>query len=250
MSSVIPWDPTPENDNVSVWFKLFEHDVSSYTGKVSLSSGGSKGQARKSIDELMVAIDEYIPAPEREFDKPFLMPVEDVFSIEGRGSVWFQLFEHDVSTYTGKASPSIGGTASSRKLTGGAFVASGLLGFAGGGHDDPEEVLELATKAIRLTDRAISVEDYADLSVFVPSVRTTPVTGVGMFKKTLNDVQAGDNVGVLLRGTARKCVVRCQMLVSPGMQYRYSYRCDLDLLPIELVIPLCCTPNRQTGIKR
>ncbi|MHC4498163.1 MAG: RHS repeat domain-containing protein [Planctomycetota bacterium] len=310
-----PWTATPDFAPVTVWFQLFEHDVSHYTSNISQSS-----------------VTSWDPTPD-------FAPV----------TVWFQLFEHDVSTYTGKASLSSGGgggstvsgslsdcyfvsalaaksaggggggAASSRKLTGGAFVASGLLGFAGGGggHGDPEEVLRLATKSVRLMDRAISVEDYADLSVLVPGVSTTPVTGVEMFKKTLNDVQAGDNVGVLLRGVARKDLERGQVfdskvyvitkeeggrhtpfftnyrpqfyirttdvtgsvILDEGIEmvmpddnlkisvppvyrslggggqyglrkYLYPYRCDLDLLPIHPVVPRCCTPNRQIGIKR
>jgi elongation factor Tu len=109
------------------------------------------------IMELAAALDEYIDIPEREVDKPFLMPVEDVFSITGRGTV-----------ATGR-------------------IETGKI------HTGDE------VEIVGITDTA-----------------TTTVTGVEMFRKILDDGQAGDNVGCLLRGTKREEIQRGQVLAAPG----------------------------------
>ncbi|MFA7243757.1 MAG: elongation factor Tu [Patescibacteria group bacterium] len=113
--------------------------------------------AVKSIDDLMNALDEAVPEPKREIDKPFLMPVEDVFSIKGRGT-----------------------------------VATGRI------------------------DRGIvKVNDEIEI-VGIKKTTKTVVTGVEMFKKMLDQGQAGDNVGVLLRGIEREDIERGQVLAKPG----------------------------------
>jgi elongation factor Tu len=109
------------------------------------------------INELMDAVDGYIPTPERALDKPFLMPVEDVFGIKGRGTV-----------VTGR-------------------VERGMVKVG-------EEIEVVGLKA----------------------TRKTTVTGVEMFKKTLDEGQAGDNVGCLLRGVERDDIERGQVLAKPG----------------------------------
>jgi len=109
------------------------------------------------IDELMNAVDEYVPLPERDVDKAFLMPVEDIFSISGRGTV-----------VTGR-------------------VERGKVKVG--------EEIEIV--GIRDTQKKV-------------------VTGVEMFKKLLDEGQAGDNVGLLLRGTDRKDVERGQVVCKPG----------------------------------
>jgi elongation factor Tu len=113
--------------------------------------------ATKCIFELMDQVDSYIPEPERDIDQPFLMPVEDVFSIKGRGTVGTGKIE------TGK-------------------VHTG----------DSIEIVGLK------------------------ETTTTTVTGVEMFNKTLDDGQAGDNVGCLLRGVDKEELVRGQVLAAPG----------------------------------
>ncbi|MDF4002129.1 elongation factor Tu [Luteibacter sp. PPL552] len=110
-----------------------------------------------SIIKLVDALDTWIPAPEREIDKPFLLPVEDVFSISGRGTV----------------------------LTG--RVERGIVKVG-----DPAEVVGLR------------------------DTQNTTVTGVEMFRKLLDQGQAGDNVGVLVRGLKREDVERGQVLAKPG----------------------------------
>ena len=112
----------------------------------------------KCIRELMDAVDEYIPTPERKSDLPFLMPVEDVFTITGRGTV-----------ATGR-------------------VERGTLKMS-------EEV-----EIVGLTDEK----------------RTTVVTGIEMFRKLLDFAEAGDNIGVLLRGIQRTDIERGQVLAKPG----------------------------------
>jgi len=111
----------------------------------------------KKIDELLAAVDGYVPLPERDVDKPFLMPVEDVFSISGRGTV-----------VTGR-------------------VERGRIKVG--------EEIEIV--GMRDTQKKV-------------------VTGVEMFKKLLDEGQAGDNLGLLLRGTERKDVERGQVLCKPG----------------------------------
>jgi elongation factor Tu len=112
---------------------------------------------RESVLKLMAAVDEYIPQPARALDKPFIMPIEDVFSISGRGTV-----------VTGR-------------------VEAGIVKVG-------EEV------------EIVGIRD---------TVKTT-VTGVEMFRKLLDQGQAGDNIGALLRGTKREDVERGQVLAKPG----------------------------------
>jgi len=109
------------------------------------------------ILELMTAVDTYIPQPERPIDRPFLMPIEDVFSISGRGTV-----------VTGR-------------------VERGI----------------------------VKVGEEVEIVGLKPTVKTT-VTGVEMFRKLLDQGQAGDNIGALLRGTKREEVERGQVLAAPG----------------------------------
>ncbi|MFQ5418380.1 MAG: elongation factor Tu, partial [Myxococcota bacterium] len=113
--------------------------------------------ANKCIDELMEALDASIPEPERALDKPFLMPVEDVFSITGRGTV----------------------------VTG------------------------------RVEQGIVHTSDEVEI-VGIRDTQKTTVTGVEMFRKILDEGQAGDNVGCLLRGTGKDEVERGQVLAAPG----------------------------------
>jgi len=118
---------------------------------------GTDDAANKCIDELMDAVDAAIPEPERALDKPFLMPVEDVFSITGRGTV----------------------------VTG------------------------------RIEQGVVKTGDNVEIVGIRPTVATV-VTGVEMFRKLLDEGQAGDNVGCLLRGTDKDAVERGQVLAKPG----------------------------------
>ncbi|GAB6934007.1 elongation factor Tu [Calditerricola satsumensis] len=110
------------------------------------------------ILELMKAVDEYIPTPQREVDKPFLMPIEDVFSITGRGT-----------------------------------VATG-----------------------RVERGTLKVGDEVEIVGLRDDIKKTTVTGVEMFRKVLDQAQAGDNIGALLRGVNRDEVERGQVLAQPG----------------------------------
>ncbi|EMM1217650.1 elongation factor Tu [Enterococcus faecium] len=118
----------------------------------------SDPDAEAAIMELMDTVDEYIPTPERDTDKPLLLPVEDVFSITGRGT-----------------------------------VASG-----------------------RIDRGAVRVGDEVEIVGIKPETQKAVVTGVEMFRKTLDYGEAGDNVGVLLRGIQRDDIERGQVLAKPG----------------------------------
>jgi elongation factor Tu len=118
---------------------------------------GDEEAGKKTIGELMEAVDSYIPQPDRPVDRPFLMPIEDVFSISGRGTV-----------VTGR-------------------VERGI----------------------------VKVGDEVEI-VGIKDTTKTVCTGVEMFRKLLDQGQAGDNVGVLLRGTKREDVERGQVLSAPG----------------------------------
>jgi len=118
-------------------------------------NGEAKWEAQ--IDELMAAVDSYVPIPKREIEKPFLMPVEDIFSISGRGTV----------------------------VTG------------------------------RVERGKVKVNEEMEIVGFRPTTKTV-VTGVEMFRKLLDEGVAGDNVGLLLRGTAKEDVERGQVVAKPG----------------------------------
>ncbi|GAX08378.1 translation elongation factor Tu [Secundilactobacillus silagincola] len=121
-------------------------------------------EQQKVIEHLMDVVDEYIPTPVRDNDKPFLMPVEDVFTITGRGT-----------------------------------VASG-----------------------RIDRGTIKVGDEVEIVGLKEEVLKSTVTGLEMFRKTLEFGEAGDNVGVLLRGINREQVVRGQVLAKPGSIQTHS----------------------------
>ncbi len=123
----------------------------------ALESGDPESQWGKGIMELMDAVDNYIPLPQRAIDKDFLMPVEDIFSISGRGTV----------------------------VTG------------------------------RIERGKVKVGEEIEIVGLRPTVKKV-VTGVEMFRKLLDEGVAGDNVGLLLRGTERKDVERGQVLAKPG----------------------------------
>jgi elongation factor Tu len=131
-------------------------DIPFITGSALKALEGDPGEQEK-ILELAQALDDYIPQPQRDLDKPFLMPVEDVFSITGRGTVATGRIEQGV-IHTG----------------------------------DPVEI------------------------VGIKATNSTVVTGVEMFRKILDEGQAGDNVGCLLRGTKREEIERGQVLAKPG----------------------------------
>jgi elongation factor Tu len=133
-------------------------DIPIVKGSAKLALEGDKGElGEQSIMKLADALDSYIPTPERAIDGAFLMPVEDVFSISGRGTV----------------------------VTG------------------------------RIERGIVKVGDEIEIVGIRPTLKTT-CTGVEMFRKLLDQGQAGDNVGVLLRGTKREEVERGQVLAKPG----------------------------------
>ena len=120
-------------------------------------AGNVDGPECKCIFELMDAVDKYVPAPERDTDKPFLMPVEDVFTITGRGT-----------------------------------VATG-----------------------RVERGTVKIQDPVEI-VGIKETKASVVTGIEMFRKSLDFAQAGDNAGILLRGIDRKDIERGQVIAKPG----------------------------------
>jgi elongation factor Tu len=145
-------------------------------GAAKLALEGDKGElGEQSIMKLAEALDSYIPTPKRAIDQPFLMPIEDVFSISGRGTV-----------VTGR-------------------VERGI----------------------------VRVGDEIEIVGLKPTLKTT-CTGVEMFRKLLDEGQAGDNVGVLLRGTKREEVERGQVLAKPGSITPHTkFECEVYVLSKE-----------------
>jgi len=130
---------------------------------------------RERVLELMDKVDEYIPTPERDVDKDFLMPVEDVFSISGRGTV----------------------------VTG------------------------------RIERGIVKIGEEIDI-IGIKELQKTTVTGVEMFRKLLDEGQAGDNVGLLLRGTKREDIQRGQCLIKPGSVTPHKkFKCSVYILTKE-----------------
>jgi elongation factor Tu len=134
----------------------FDEDCPIVKGSATKALEGD-AENEESIHELVKAMDDYIPEPKRDLDKPFLMPIEDVFSIKGRGT-----------------------------------VATGRV--------------ELGVVKVNEEVEIVGIRD----------TKKTVVTGVEMFKKNLDQGQAGDNVGVLLRGIERDDIERGQVLCKPG----------------------------------
>jgi elongation factor Tu len=127
-------------------------------GSALQALNGKDGEyGTKAVLELMAQVDEYIPTPERDVDKPFLMPVEDIFTISGRGT-----------------------------------VATG-----------------------RIERGIVNVGETVEI-VGIKDTQTTTITGVEMFRKLLDSGQAGDNVGLLLRGVKREDIQRGQVLAHPN----------------------------------
>ena len=136
------------------------------SARVALESTSTDPNAPEyaSIHELMKAVDEYIPTPDRKADLPFLMPVEDVFSITGRGT-----------------------------------VATG-----------------------RVERGTVKMGDTVEIIGLTEERKTTVITGVEMFRKLLDSAEAGDNVGLLLRGIDKKAIERGQVLCKPGTIHPYT----------------------------
>ena len=137
--------------------------------------GKNEDQGKKAILELMKSVDEYIPQPVRPKDRPFLMPIEDVFSISGRGTV----------------------------VTG------------------------------RVERGVVKVGEEVEI-IWLRETTKTVVTGVEMFRKLLDQGEAGDNIGALLRGTKREEVERGQVLAAPGsIKPHKRFKCEAYILTKE-----------------
>ncbi|CAH0416359.1 elongation factor Tu [Periweissella fabaria] len=150
-------------------------DVPFIRGSALAALNGDAEQV-KVIEELMDTVDSYIPTPDRDTDKPFLMPVEDVFTITGRGT-----------------------------------VASG-----------------------RIDRGVVKVGDAVEIVGLKDEVSSTTVTGVEMFRKTMDMGEAGDNIGALLRGVSREDIERGQVLAKPGsIQTHKNFKAEVYVLSKE-----------------
>ena len=139
----------------------------------ALGALNGEAQWEDKIMELMDAVDSYVPTPERDHEKPFLMPIEDVFSITGRGTV----------------------------VTG------------------------------RVERGQLTVGDTVDIIGMQEEKQTTTVTGIEMFRKLLDHAEAGDNAGILLRGTKKDDVERGMVLVKPGSVTPHKeFECEVYVL--------------------
>jgi len=139
----------------------------------ALGALNGEEQWEDKIMELMDAVDSYVPTPERDHEKPFLMPIEDVFSITGRGTV----------------------------VTG------------------------------RVERGQLTVGDTIDIIGMQEEKQTTTVTGIEMFRKLLDHAEAGDNAGILLRGTKKDDVERGMVLVKPGSVTPHKeFECEVYVL--------------------
>ena len=155
----------------------FPGDTIPFTAGSALAAveGRNPEIGENKILELMKSVDEYIPTPERAIDKPFLMPVEDVFSISGRGTV----------------------------VTG------------------------------RIERGIVKIGEDIDI-IGIRALQKTTVTGVEMFRKLLDEGRAGDNVGILLRGTKREDIERGQCLIKPGsVSPHKKFKCEVYVLTKE-----------------
>ncbi len=154
-------------------FYEFDGDNVPITQGSALKALEGDAEAEQAIIELMKSVDEYIPTPTRDIDKPFLMPVEDVFSITGRGTV-----------ATGR-------------------IERGVINTG-----DPVEIIGLMEKPLKST-----------------------ITGVEMFRKILDRGEAGDNVGLLLRGIDKKEIKRGMVVCAPGSITPHTeFKCEVYVL--------------------
>ena len=178
---------------------------------VTLEDGDpSIGEDR--VLELMTQVDAYIPQPERPVDRPFLMPIEDVFSISGRGTVVTGRVERGVVN-VGDEVEIVGLKDTVKTTVTGVEMFRKLLDRGEAG--DNIGALVRGTKREDVERGAVNVGDEIEIVGLRPTQKTT-VTGVEMFRKLLDRGEAGDNIGALLRGTKREDVERGQVLAKPG----------------------------------
>ncbi|HKI45418.1 MAG TPA: elongation factor Tu [Balneolales bacterium] len=151
----------------------FDGDNTPIVKGSALAALNGEAEAEAKIIELMDAVDEYIPTPTRDVDKPFLMPVEDVFSITGRGT-----------------------------------VATG-----------------------RIERGVIKLNEEVDIVGMRPDKMKSVVTGIEMFRRLLNEGQAGDNAGLLLRGIEKKDLIRGMVICKPGSVTPHTkFSCEVYVL--------------------
>jgi elongation factor Tu len=168
------------------------------------------------VRELIAAVDDFIPTPERPIDQPFLMPIEDVFSISGRGTVVTGRIERGVIN--------VGDEIGKKSILELMQAVDDYIPQPDRPIDGPflmpiEDVFSISGRGTVVTGRIergiVKVGEEVEIVGIKPTSKTT-VTGVEMFRKLLDQGQAGDNVGCLLRGVDREGVERGQVLAKPG----------------------------------
>ena len=166
------------------------------------------------IKELMDAVDEWIPTPDRKEDMPFLMPVEDVFTISGRGTVATGRVERGVLNLNEKVE--IVGLSDEKRETTvtGIEMFHKLLDYAEAG-DNIGALLRGVAKT-EIERGQLKLGEEVEIIGLTDERRKTVVTGIEMFHKLLDYAEAGDNVGTLLRGVAKTEIERGQVLCKPG----------------------------------
>ena len=169
-------------------------------------------EAEKSIRDLMAAVDEYIPSPVRDTEKPFLMSIEDVFTISGRGTVVTGRVERGILKLNDEVEI-VGLRPTQKSVVTGIEMFRKTLDFAEAG--DNAGVLLRGISRDDVERGTLKLNEEVEI-VGIKDTRKTTVTGIEMFRKQLDFAQAGDNAGVLLRGITRDEVERGQVLAKPG----------------------------------
>ena len=174
--------------------------------------GKDEAVGKNAIMELMKAVDEHIPQPDRPKDKPFLMPVEDVFSISGRGTAVTGRVEQGV-VKTGEEIEIVGIRDTKKSVCTGVEMFRKILDTGEAGDN-----IGALLRGIERTDverGVVNVNDEIEITG-IKETQKTVCTGVEMFRKLLDRGEAGDNVGILLRGIEKTDIKRGMVICKPG----------------------------------
>ncbi len=196
----------------------------------ALESDDADSAEAACIFELMDAIDSYFPQPKRDIDKPFLLPIEDVFSISGRGTVVTGRVDRGM-IHIGDEIEIVGIRPTAKTVCTGVEMFRKILDEGQAG--DNIGVLLRGTKRDEVERGMIHIGDNIEI-VGIRETTKTVCTGVEMFRKILDEGQAGDNIGVLLRGTKRDEVERGQVVAVPGsIQPHTKFKAEVYILSKE-----------------
>ncbi|TEE00651.1 GTP-binding protein [Pseudomonas aeruginosa] len=208
---------------------------------MALEGKDDNGIGVSAVQKLVETLDSYIPEPVRAIDQPFLMPIEDVFSISGRGTVVTGRVERGIRAemaLEGKDDNGIGVSAVQKLVeTLDSYIPEPVRAI-----DQPflmpiEDVFSISGRGTVVTGRVergiIKVQEEVEI-VGIKATTKTTCTGVEMFRKLLDEGRAGENVGILLRGTKREDVERGQVLAKPGtIKPHTKFECEVYVLSKE-----------------